>query len=325
MGASAGRKAAGQRPSSVGVGAVGFEYQQRLAWPVARLLRDAHAELRFRRSVLTDPVLEMPLGDVIASAEALGRFLAQCDGVPGCGDAQIDKIRMALRDEITRQAEWADNAGRGDLAQGFRAVLDQAPAMTATNHAPVTGQWLAGDAARLEDRFLDLWQQAPTERFFYLPAGLPEAVKTPAVIAAEQAVPIPAASPSTQSGPFRDAAAQGVILIDAQGLGALRGRCGHYAALSAKDIAVQLARMADFCAGLPRGVTLRIIDFARNGLQPSAILEGCVMLPAPGGVAMLIHPPGVAALRAQCAALVQHATLWDGDPYAAPPAGAPTA
>lgn len=159
----------------------------------------------------------------------------------------------------------------------------------------------------MEDVCLRIWRQAPSERFHYMPATLPECAKSAAVIAAERGAQ--AASPDAagwceprehpsdlEQGPT------GLILVDSQALEAIRGRCGRYAVLTEQDMTEQMAMLSEFCAKLPPGIEALVTDFERARLSAAAILGQRVVLPGPGGHAVFVSPPGLSQMVARCEA-----------------------
>jgi len=283
------------------------ERQQRLTWSIARLMRDGFAHLSFRRSVLADPVLDVTLGQITALPQGLDGFLAQCNSVPGCGDAQINNIRAALMTEIRVQAHLAAASGDGEFAQRLSALMELPDPVAGRQTVPLTGQFLVDDSAGMAEVCRRIWDQAPPARFHYMPATLPECAKTAAVIAAERGAwagsqddalgcdaPLP--TPDLEQG------THGLILMDSQALGAIRSRCGRYAVLSEQDLREQMAMLSEFCANLPSGVEVLVTDFEHARLSAAAILGQRVVLPGPGGHAVLISPPGLAQMIARCEA-----------------------
>jgi hypothetical protein len=294
---------------SAKVSAVSIEQQQRMTWSIARLLQQAYGHLKFRKSVLVDPVLDITLDKIIAAPGGLGAFLARCDGVPGCGDAQIDNIHAALPTEIRLQAHLAAASGDNARAQSLAAILDHAHATAEAATSEITGQFLPGDAAGLEDVSWRMWRQAPAERFHYLPVTLPDCAKSRELVAAELGTdaPVPLDAKGSAPGVDLGQATRGVILIDAQVLDAMRARLGRYAVLSDRAITAQMARLLDFSARLPPGIDAFVTDFARARLSAAAIFGGRAILPAPGGYVVLFSPPRLAQMVARWEAARQDA------------------
>lgn len=291
--------------------------QERIGWTVARLLREGFAHLSFRRSVLNDPLLGHTLADLLAAPDGLAGFLTRCEGIPGCGDAQINNIRAALETEIRVQSHLATADGDPARAERLLASLEAPYAGPERHQVQMSGQFLIDPDALMEEVCLRLWQQAPAERFHYMPSSLPEWAKTPAVIAAERGTP-PAGDLKPETGLARcdpeegqGARANGLILVDRHALGAIRQRCGRYAGLSAQDLDEQMACLSEFCAKLPPGVEALVTDFERARLHASAIVGQRIVLPGPGGHAVFTSPPGLSQMVARC-----EAARKDGQPLA---------
>lgn len=281
--------------------------QDRLSWSVARLMREGFPDLRFRKSVLADPVLAASLADIAADPGGLEGFLQACEGVPGCGGAQINTIRTALMTEIRMQSHLAAASGKPDFARNLAALLALPQPAPGRQSLPLSGQFLVDDAAGMADVCRRLWDQSPADRFHYMPASLPECAKTAAVIAAEHGASA-AAQPegfgcdTDLPGPELAQGATGLILVDSHALGAIRGRCGRYAVLSEDDLTEQMALLNAFCAHLPPGVEALVTDFQRARLSVAAIVGQRVVLPGPGGHAVLVSPPGLSQMIARCEA-----------------------
>lgn len=280
-------------------------------------MREGFAHFRFRRSVLADPVLATTLDRIIASTEGLEGFLAQCEGVPGCGDVQIDTIRAALLTEIRQQAAMAALAGDEVLAERLLALTRLRDPSADRPLDDVTAQMHFDDTAGLEDICLRIWRQASPARFHYMPATLPECAKSAAVIAAERGVK-PASSPAAawpepcEPPPELAPAKTGLILVDTQALEAIRGRVGRYTVLSEREMTEQMAMLSEFCAKLPPGIEALVTDFERARLSSGAILGQRVVLSGPGGHAVFMSPPGLSQMVARC-----EAARKDADPLAA--------
>lgn len=291
--------------------------QHRIGWTVARLLREGFAHLSFRRSVLNDPLLGLTIADLLADSEGLAGFLTRCEGIPGCGDAQINSIRAALETEIRVQSQLATAEGDPARAEQLLASLETPYAGPERHQVQLSGQFLIDPDALMEEVCLRLWQQAPAERFHYMPASLPEWAKTPAVIAAERGTP-QTGDLRPETGLARCAAEEGqgarfngLILVDRHALGAIRQRCGRYAGLSQRDLAEQMAGLSAFCAKLPLGIEALVTDFERARLHASAIVGQRIVLPGPGGYAVFTSPPGLSQMVARC-----EAARTNGEPLA---------
>lgn len=287
---------------------LGIQHQARGAWSIARLMRDGFSHLRFRKSVLLDPVLTgTTLDDIIYEPEGLARFLARCEGVPGCGGVQIETIAAALVTELEQQANLALAAGDDGRAQRLQAIAERTDPEATDQGVTLVGA-LYSDAITLEDLALRLWQQSLARRFFYMPASLPDCVKIPALFQAERG----GAATQEPSGPkvWRDAfgqaamrarGAQGLILLDGHVLQSLRVRCGCYGGLSPEDVETQMAMLLEFCADMPPGLEVLVTDLEQARLSPGAILGDVVVMPGPGGAAVFPDPPGLAQMIVRCA------------------------
>lgn len=270
-------------------------------------MREGFSHLRFRKSVLADPVLtETTLDDIISDPEGLTSFLARCEAVPGCGGVQIETIAAALMTELEQLASLAVAAGDDRRAQHLQALACRAAPAEPDQGVTLVGE-LYSDAITLEDLVLRLWQQSLTRRFYYMPASLPDCVKSPAVIQAERGGAAPERSGAKL---WRDVfaqpsmtpkGAQGLILMDGHVLQSLRARCGCYAVLSPEDVETQMAMLLEFCADLPTGIEVLVTDVEQAPLSPGAILGHAVVMPGPGGPAVFADPPGRAQMIARCA------------------------
>ena len=257
--------------------------QERRGWTVARILREGYAHMRFRKTVLADRVLTISMDGIVASADGLAVFLASLAAVPGCGGRQGDSIKAALMTEFRIQAEIAARAGDTSLAQQFASQIETlapprgSPAEAVQFH----------HSAMLEDICARLWRDAEEKRFIYLPKTLPAAAKTAAILACEER-PADSAdqSPFWAEDPERAASSEqprGLILIDRQQVEVIRDRRGRYRALSEAAWQAQKAKLIKFCAALPVGVVVLVVDFAAAQLTASAIIGSGLVLPAPGG------------------------------------------
>ncbi len=286
---------------------LGMQHQTRGAWPIARLMREGFSHLRFRKSVLSDPVLTgTTLDDIIAEPEGLARFLDRCQAVPGCGGVQIDTIAAALVTELEQQASLAVAAGDVGRARHLQALAERTDPEASDQGVTLVGA-LYPDVITLEDLALRLWQQSLARRFHYMPASLPDCVKIPALLQVERGAAAPQRSdPKPWRAAFGPAAmtgkgAQGLILMDCHVLQALRARCGCYTHLSPEDVATQMAVLLEFCADMPPGIEVLVTDFEQARLSPGAILGDVVVMPGPGGPAVFPDPPGLAQMIVRCA------------------------
>lgn len=264
--------------------------------------------MSLRKAVLADPVLTgTTLADILSTPDGLRGFIARCEAVPGCGNVQREAIAAALVTEMAEQARIGTILSVDETAQEaaslIQAVTDDpeasATALIGRVYPPVEG---------LEDVCRRLWDQDPARRFFYMPAGLPDCAKTPALIAAEGGHPAAfgvAAGLWPMAG-GADAVARknvrGLIVIDRQALAAIRAGCGRYANLGAAEIDAQMRLLAQFCESLAPGIEAIVTDFASAGITPGAILGDQVILPGPDGWTVFDHPPGLSRMVARCEA-----------------------
>ncbi|WP_439137075.1 hypothetical protein [Roseicyclus sp.] len=276
--------------------------QERRGWSVARILRDGYAHLRFRKSVLRDRVLTISMDGIMASSGGLAGYLASLDAVPGCGDQQRESIQAALIAEFRAQAEMSSRAGDMVLAQRLAHQVETLVPVGDTAGDTAVVQFHR--AAALEAVCARMWQDMPTQRFIYLPETLPDQSKTAAVMACEGLAAAAVIGPSFWAQVPESTAPshqpQGLILIDGEIIGAIRARCGRYAALSEAAWQEQKSKLVAFCAALPAGVVVKVADFAGAKLTAGAILGSSLVLPVPGGSVCLSQAGWLPDIIAAC-------------------------
>ena len=276
--------------------------QERRGWSVAQLLRDGYAPLRIRKSVLADRVLAVSLDAIMTSPDGLAGFVAGLEAVPGCGGRQRDDIQAALVAEFRVQADIA--ARVGDMVLAARLANQIAGLPTPPPSMGDWGQVQFHPTAKLDDFCATLWPDRQRKRFIYLPATLPEAAKTAAIMACEGLTDH--ASKATESWAADDDATpaqarpDGLILIDEQVLAAMHAGCGCYAALGPAAWQEQKHKLTAWQAGLPAGISALVINFAKAKLHPSAVIGSDLVLPMPGGCAVVPNPQWLPDIIARC-------------------------
>ncbi|MBF9047869.1 hypothetical protein LSUCC0031_12155 [Rhodobacterales bacterium LSUCC0031] len=276
---------------------------------MSRLLRDVYGHLRFRQAVLADPVLAVPLEVILAAPGGLSRFFDALNVVPGCGDRQRNDIQSALLAELRVQAAVALDAGDREL---FHVITGQLVAAAPLPDAGgAQGVMPFYPTRSLEDVCATLWDAAKPARFILLPHTLPETAMTPAVLTCAGVT-----SAGARRGSFWSALGQadhgaskpqGMILIDRQVVLAICDKSGRYATLHDADVQAQRLRLADFCAGLPEGVVVKTADFAQAQLRACGVIGHNLVVPVPGGCAVLSDPAWLADVTATCARVQSHA------------------
>ena len=133
---------------------------------------------------------------------------------------------------------------------------------------------------------------------------LTAAAKTAAVLACEER-PADSAdqSPFWAEDPERAASSEQprcLILIDRQQVEVIRDRRGRYRALSEAAWQAQKAKLIKFCAALPVGVVVLVVDFAAAQLTASAIIGSGLVLQAPGGCIVAPRSAGLSDIIAAC-------------------------
>lgn len=288
----------------------------RRSWPVARLLH-GFPELRLRERVRTHPLLtRVTVGQLVDDPLKLHDFLDQCRLLPQCGEVQLGRLRAILLEEIERlrhappepepDLPVVPDSRRDDLEFPFDdANRQDAP-------IPLAGQFYPDVVLAQEDVYLRMWRLAQFERFIYLPSSVPAFAKTRAVTAAEH-------QPQRDISDYRSkyeaigatfevpSRLSGLILTDAQVLGALFTRQGRYRWLTAEDVEEQLATLRRLLDALPPAVVSVAVDFEMAGLSPGSIVGPHMVLYAMGGYLYYREPPIISALAARC-----HTAYWEG-------------
>jgi hypothetical protein len=289
-------------PLGRGIALLTIKRQERRGWSVAQLLRDGYAPLRVRKSVLADRVLAVSLDAIITAPDGLAGFMAGLEAVPGCGGRQRDDIQAALVAEFRVQADIA--AGVGDMALAARLANQIAGLPTPPPSMGDWGQMQFHPNVKLDDLCARLWHDRQGKRFIYLPAILPEAAKTAAVMACEgltdYASKAQAFWAADNDATPSQAQPDGLILIDEQVLAAMHAGCGCYAALGAAAWQEQKRKLTAWQAGLPAGISVMVINFAKARLHPSAVIGSDLVLPMLGGCGVAPNPQWLPDIIARC-------------------------
>ena len=278
---------------------------RRRSWTVGRVLREAHPALRLRERVRDHPLFErVTLSTLIDDPLSLDGFLTECRLLPQCGEAQVARLRKVLGEEI-RAAMAAPAASKPrHVGAGPDAKTPDAHASTALK---LEGEFFPDYVTALETVYRRMWRLAQFASFLYLPTSVPEFVKIPAVLAAENGPDRDVAAYSGKLAAFRNALpvlsrGDGAILLDAQRLGALFARQGRYAVLSDEDVARQLEVLRKMLAALPAGIDCRVTDFEHAQLSALSIVGEYLVFYAMGGYGILRSPPMLAQMRSRCRA-----------------------
>lgn len=251
---------------------------------LSEILERHRHQLRFRRYVQdNDFVQTTTLADVIADPKGTHALLK---GIPRVGDVSIAHLKQAIFTELAElvPSEWAaseqlyvpaDGTPALDIAlveqlRLFRRIWGlsaQNVTVTTLFHIDYTDPDNAVFTAAL----------MANSPFVYAPESLPEIVKTPAVLRAEQ-------GGSEQNEAYfsrlRSALAEGIdvpdgslLVLDRHRLDELVNRHGLFTVLQPTDVAEQLAVLSDVLTRTP-GLRAVVADFRPHRLSSGFATQG---------------------------------------------------
>lgn len=270
-------------------------------WSIAQLLRERHPELRLRKRVRENPLLEkVTLRELLGNPLSLDAFMDEVRSLPQCGPTQVTRLRNALVGEIKAAVATSSDALWISALKAPRSA-EHLPALKAiTTECSFFPDFI--DA--LDEVYLRMWRLAQFDPFVYLPSSIPEFTKTREVLSAELPPTLEVEGYLKKLSGIRQAMVgvrevEGLILLDSQVLAALQARLGRYSGLNPQDVGRQFTLLREMHEVLPTGVKCMVTDYEQSGLSPSALVGSKMVFNVMGGYAVLDDPGMIAQMRSR--------------------------